>query len=100
MSSACVLEYAPTSLSLSLSLSRALSLSLSLARSLKVLLGTPEVFRSSLVDSRHLHVTDMSLCVFDECHHANGNSSMACMLRDALNSRQVASSKSTYTYIE
>jgi endoribonuclease Dicer len=56
----------------------------------KVLLGTPEVFRSSLVDSRYLQVADMSLCVFDECHHANGNSPMACMLRDALNSQQVA----------
>jgi endoribonuclease Dicer len=59
-------------------------------RSNKVLLGTPEVFRSSLVDSGYLHVTDMSLCVFDECHHAKGNSPMACMLRDALTSQQVA----------
>jgi hypothetical protein len=58
-------------------------------RNNKVLLGTPEIFRSSLVDNAHLRVTDVSLCVFDECHHATGNSPMACMLRDALHSGAV-----------
>ena len=59
-------------------------------RSTKVLLGTPEVLRSSLVDRRYLLVADMSLCVFDECQYAVGSSPMACRLRDALNSPQVA----------
>ena len=52
-------------------------------------MGTPEIFRSSLVDNAHLRVTEISLCVFDECHHATGNSPMACMLRDALHSGAV-----------
>jgi endoribonuclease Dicer len=58
-------------------------------RNNKVLLGTPAIFRSSLVDNTHLRVTDISLCVFDECHHATGESAMACILRDALNSGAV-----------
>ena len=50
----------------------------------RVLVGTAEVFRQNLVDRTFLDVAQISLCVFDECHHAVGNAPMANIMRDAI----------------
>jgi ERCC4-related helicase/uncharacterized membrane protein YgcG len=61
-------------------------------KSNRVLVGTAEIFRQALVDRGFLNVAQISLCIFDECHHAVGNAPMANIMRDALYSRHVASS--------
>ena len=43
-------------------------------KSNRVLVGTAEVFRMSLVDTGFLKVCDLSLCVFDECHNVRASS--------------------------
>mmetsp|Transcript_87212 Transcript_87212/g.182516 ORF Transcript_87212/g.182516 Transcript_87212/m.182516 type:complete len:833 (-) Transcript_87212:565-3063(-) len=53
-----------------------------------VLVGTAEVFRKAIVDSKHVKVSDFSLIIFDECHNTTGNSPMAAMCRDALHRRE------------
>ena len=54
---------------------------LSCKRDYNVLVGTAEIFRQSLVDTHFLSVSDISLCVFDECHNAVGNHPMANMMK-------------------
>ena len=48
-----------------------------------VLVGTPEIFRSALVDSGCLSLTAFGLVIFDEVHHAVGGDPMACIMYDA-----------------
>ena len=49
-----------------------------------MLVGTPEVFRRSMVDLGCVGVAQLSLLVLDECHNATGNSPMAAIMRDAV----------------
>uniref|UniRef100_A0A7S1AC91 RNA helicase n=1 Tax=Noctiluca scintillans TaxID=2966 RepID=A0A7S1AC91_NOCSC len=49
-----------------------------------VLVGTPEVFRRALVDTKFLTLRPFALLIFDECHNATGNSPMASIMRDAV----------------
>lgn len=55
-----------------------------IVRSSDVLVGTAEVFRRALVDTKFLSLRDFSLLIFDECHNATGNSPMAAVMRDAV----------------
>ncbi|CAE8647280.1 unnamed protein product [Polarella glacialis] len=56
-----------------------------IVRDSEVLVGTPEVFRRALVDTRFLSFDGIfSLVVFDECHNATGNSPMAAIMRDSI----------------
>ena len=41
-------------------------------KSNRVLVGTSEIFRASIVDNNFLKVLEISLCVFDECHNVSG----------------------------
>ena len=59
-------------------------------KSNRVLVGTAEVFRQNLVDRTFLDVAQISLCIFDECHHAVGNAPMANIMRDALSTYPAA----------
>ena len=59
-------------------------------RSSKVLVGTAEVFRASLVDRGFMKVAEISLCIFDECHNATKNNPMARILSDAVNKYSIS----------
>jgi endoribonuclease Dicer len=49
-------------------------------KSNRVLVDTAEIFRQALVDRGFLNVEQISLCIFDECHHAVGNAPMMMMM--------------------
>jgi ERCC4-related helicase len=49
-----------------------------------IFVGTPAVFLDAFVKTRFLQIRDFGLLVFDECHHAFGNSPMASIMRDAV----------------
>ena len=48
----------------------------------RVLVGTAEIFRASIVDNAYLKVDDISLCIFDECHNVSGRTGFvwACLM--------------------
>ncbi|KAL3906764.1 MAG: hypothetical protein SGILL_009142 [Bacillariaceae sp.] len=49
-----------------------------------VFLGTPAIFLDAFVIKKALDIGSFSLIVFDECHHACGNSPMAQIMRDSV----------------
>eukprot|EP00929_Paragymnodinium_shiwhaense_P065753 TRINITY_DN32946_c1_g1_i4.p1 TRINITY_DN32946_c1_g1~~TRINITY_DN32946_c1_g1_i4.p1 ORF type:complete len:1025 (-),score=291.04 TRINITY_DN32946_c1_g1_i4:393-3467(-) len=55
-----------------------------IVRSNDILVGTAEVFRRALVDTKFIQLSSFSLLIFDECHNAVGNSPMAAIMRDAV----------------
>ena len=49
-----------------------------------IFVGTPAVFQNALITQRYIHAEQFSVIVFDECHHARGNSPMASIMRDGV----------------
>jgi len=47
----------------------------------QVLVGVDEVLRANMIDKRYIRVSDLCLCIFDECHHTKGNSPMAGIMK-------------------
>jgi endoribonuclease Dicer len=49
-----------------------------------VLLGVSALFQKIFVTDKFVTVSQFSLFIFDECHHAVGNSAMSSLMRDAV----------------
>ena len=49
-----------------------------------VLLGVSALFQKAFVTDKFVTVSQFSLFIFDECHHAVGNSAMSSLMRDAV----------------
>ena len=49
-----------------------------------IVLGTAAIFQKVFATERHLALEDVSLLIFDECHHCVGNSPMSAVMHDAV----------------
>ncbi|CAE8736126.1 unnamed protein product, partial [Polarella glacialis] len=60
-----------------------------------IIVGIGEVFKKAMVDYAFLRLEQLSLLVFDECHHAIGNHPFVAIMQDPLAWQQASRSQQT-----